>query len=36
VSAEPWFLIDDQGRRLRLEFHCHERNCVMQIVFQDA
>jgi len=36
VPAEPWFLIDDQGRRLRLEFHCHERHCVMQIVLANA
>jgi putative protease len=32
--AEPWFLIDDEGRRLRLDFRCGERDCVMEIVFQ--
>jgi putative protease len=32
--AEPWFLVDDEGRRLRLEFHCHDRSCVMEIVFE--
>jgi putative protease len=32
--AEPWFLIDDQGRRLRLDFRCGERDCVMEIVLQ--
>jgi putative protease len=34
APAEPWFLVDDEGRRLRLEFHCHERDCVMEIVFE--
>jgi putative protease len=32
--AEPWFLVDDEGRRLRLDFRCGERDCVMEIVFQ--
>lgn len=36
VPTEPWFLIDDEGRRLRLEFHCHLRDCRMQIVFEGA
>jgi putative protease len=31
--AEPWFLVDDEGRRLRLDFRCGERDCVMEIVF---
>ena len=31
--AEPWLLIDDEGRRLRLDFRCAERNCVMEIVY---
>jgi putative protease len=32
--AEPWFLVDDEGRRLRLDFRCGERACVMEIVYQ--
>jgi len=31
--AEPWFLVDDEGRRLRLDFRCEERNGVMEIVY---
>jgi putative protease len=31
--AEPWFLVDDEGRRLRLDFRCGERDCVMEIVY---
>jgi putative protease len=31
--AEPWLLVDDEGRRLRLDFRCDERNCVMEIVY---
>ena len=31
--AEPWFLVDDEGRRLRLDFRCGERTCVMEIVY---
>ena len=31
--AEPWFLVDDEGRRLRLDFRCDQRNCVMEIVY---
>jgi 23S rRNA 5-hydroxycytidine C2501 synthase len=34
APAEPWFLIDDRGRRLRLVFRCDERSCTMQIVFE--
>ena len=30
--AEPWFLVDDEGRRLRLDFRCDRRDCVMEIV----
>jgi len=29
---EPWFLVDDEERRLRLHFHCDRRDCVMEIV----
>ncbi len=32
--AEPWFLVDDEGRRLRLDFQCGERYCAMEIVYQ--
>ena len=32
--AEPWFLVDDEGRRLRLDFRCSERDCVMEIFYQ--
>jgi len=32
--AEPWFLVDDEGRRLRLIFACDERPCVMEIVYE--
>jgi putative protease len=31
--AEPWLLIDDEGRRLRLDFRCEERSCAMEIVY---
>jgi collagenase-like PrtC family protease len=34
APAEPWFLIDDQGRRLRLVFRCNERHCTMQVLFE--
>lgn len=30
---EPWFLVDDEGRRLRLLFRCDERHCVMEVVY---
>ena len=32
---EPWFLIDDEGRRLRLHFRCEQRHCVMEVVYKD-
>jgi putative protease len=32
--AEPWCLVDDEGRRLRLDFRCGERDCAMEIVYQ--
>jgi 23S rRNA 5-hydroxycytidine C2501 synthase len=31
---EPWFLVDDEGRRLRLRFRCEERHCVMEVVYK--
>jgi putative protease len=31
---EPWFLVDDEGRRLRLRFRCEDRHCVMEVVYQ--
>ena len=31
--VESWVLVDDEGRRLRLDFRCGERNCVMEIVY---
>ena len=34
--AEPWFLVDDERRRLRLGFRCDERPCVMEIVYEGA
>ena len=33
VPPEPWFLVDDEGRRLRLRFRCDERHCVMEVVY---
>ena len=30
---EPWYLVDDEGRRLRLRFRCDERHCVMEIIY---
>jgi len=32
-SPLPWFLVDDEGRRLRLQFHCTERQCTMEVVY---
>jgi hypothetical protein len=32
--AEPWFLVDDEGRRLGLRFRCAERHCVMEVVYK--
>ena len=34
LPPEPWFLVDDEGRRLRLQFRCDERNCVMEVVYE--
>ena len=31
--AEPWLMVDDEGRRLRLDFCCRQRDCVMEIVY---
>jgi len=31
---EPWFLVDDEGRRLRLRFRCEQRHCVMEVVYK--
>ncbi|MBN2572961.1 MAG: U32 family peptidase [Deltaproteobacteria bacterium] len=31
---EPWFLLDDEGRKLRLAFHCETPACRMEIVYQ--
>jgi putative protease len=31
---DPWFLVDDEGRRLRLRFRCDARDCVMDIVYE--
>jgi putative protease len=31
---EPWFLVDDEGRRLRLRFCCEQSHCVMEIVYK--
>jgi collagenase-like PrtC family protease len=33
--AEPWFLVDDEQRKLRLVFRCDERPCVMEIVYEE-
>jgi putative protease len=33
-SPLPWFLVDDEGRRLRLHFHCDERHCTMEVVYK--
>ena len=33
---EPWFLVDDEGRRLRLRFRCEQPDCVMEIVYEQA
>jgi putative protease len=31
---EPWFLVDDEGRRLRLCFRCETRDCLMEIAYE--
>jgi collagenase-like PrtC family protease len=33
APPEPWHLVDDEGRKLRLLFRCDLRECVMEIVF---
>ena len=33
-TPEPWFLVDDEGRRLRLRFRCEQRHCVMEVVYK--
>ena len=34
APPEPWFLVDDEGRRLRLRFRCEQRHCVMESVYK--
>jgi 23S rRNA 5-hydroxycytidine C2501 synthase len=34
APPEPWFLVDDQGRRLRVVFRCEQSPCVMEVVFE--
>ena len=36
AAPEPWFLVDDEGRRLRLRFRCEERACTMEIVYEGS
>jgi len=31
---EPWFLVDDEGRKLRLRFRCDQPDCVMEITYE--
>jgi putative protease len=31
---EPWLLVDDEGRRLRLHFRCDQPDCVMEIIYE--
>jgi putative protease len=33
VPPEPWFLVDDEGRRLRLHFRCERTDCVMELEY---
>ena len=33
-GPEPWFLVDDEGRRLRLRFRCEAHDCVMEILYE--
>ena len=33
APPEPWFLVDDEHRRLGLRFLCAEKSCVMKIVY---
>jgi 23S rRNA 5-hydroxycytidine C2501 synthase len=34
-TEEPWFLVDDSGNRFRLSFRCDQRDCLMEIVYED-
>jgi collagenase-like PrtC family protease len=34
APPEPWFLVDDENRRLRLRFRCDQRLCAMEIIFR--
>jgi hypothetical protein len=34
APPEPWVLVDDENRRLRLHFDCARRDCVMEIVYE--
>jgi hypothetical protein len=34
IGAEPWYLVDDEGRKLRLRFRCEIPACVMVIIFE--
>lgn len=33
TPPEPWFLVDDERRRLGLRFDCADGNCVMKVVY---
>ncbi len=33
AHPEPWSLVDDEGRRLRLRFRCADRYCVMEVAY---
>jgi collagenase-like PrtC family protease len=34
VIPEPWFLVDDEGRKLRLRFRCEQPDCVMEVIYE--
>jgi collagenase-like PrtC family protease len=34
APPEPWLLVDDEGRRLRLRFCCDLGDCVMEVVYE--
>ena len=34
ATPEPWYLVDDEGRRLRLRFRCEARDCVMEVIYE--
>jgi putative protease len=36
VAPEPWHLVDDEGRELRLVFRCDAKPCVMEIVYESG